>query len=699
MPAELAVIVIIAGIRLVGWGLWQWLAQHKTHQEGEWFGQLALGMGILGWVAFTLAQFGWFNLWLVGGLGLGIGSWGLAAWDWRLGIESWKKQLNKSITEPRDLLLAVAFILSCWLFFRPHQSVVGAADAGVYVSLAANISETGRILIHDDGLAQMPASLHRLFLRDLPESEYSPYYLFPAFFVDDPASGQIIPQFFHLYPVWGAIGYSLGGVKAALLTTGLWGALGALALYWLTRDWLGWRWGLAAFAGISLNALQIWFSRYPTTETMTQLLLWGGLWAYARWRKRSEPIWGLLAGILLGELFLTRIDTFFILIVPAFLFLATLQQNKLQRGDAVFYLPIVLLFIQSLIHAVWQSTPYFFNTFGHFWRLANAFPALPAGGVAVAGAGVGILWRRRGKTLEMPRPELWLWLGIAGIVGLGLYGWFIRPNADLPLRQYVDWYSGGQRVNQDRYNLIRVGWYLSPLGVWLAIAGSCILLRRQSKRAFPGGWAILFVGFFFSLLYLWRIQNNPIQIYAMRRYVPGLLPFAILAAVFGVEWLWRQQKWVGAAALALWLGGFLWSARGFVSQVDYAGIVTQLEALDERMPANSILLFNDAATIGQGDFIGTPLQFIYGHHAYTVRYPEQLESGSEDLRAAIQKWQANGRTVYWVGDASWLESQAIPHQIESATIAVEQLEGSEERKPTQIIESRWILELARLDDF
>ena len=693
MPAELAILLIVGGAWLVGRAGWQRFTTSANQDNGAWFGQLLLGVGIVGWMAFVLAEFGWFNIWLIGGLALIIIPFGLRG----IKVQGISSIAHHSLSPSNFVLLTLLPII--WLFFRPHEYLLGAADAGVYVSLGANIARTGSILVQDETLAEMPASLHTLFLRDLPDSEHSPFYLFPAFFVDTPETGQIIPQFYHLYPVWGGIGHSLGGVRANLLLTGLWGALGAMAVYWLVRDWLGWGWGLVAIAGISLNGMQIWFSRYPTSETLTQLLLWGGLWAFSRWRKNGDQMWGFLAGLLLGELFLARIDTFFLLIMPASLLLIQIQQKKLQKHDLSFYLPIFSLFLHSIIHALWQSPPYFYNTFGHFLRLIQAFPALPAGGVAVAGAGAGILWRRRGKPLVLPFPDLWLWAGIVGIVGLALYGWFVRPNTGLPLHQYGDWYSGQQRTNFDRFNLIRLGWYLSPLGVWLGVAGSCRLLYRQSKKALHGGWGIMFVSFFFSLLYLWRIQNNPVQIYAMRRYLPALLPFTIIAAIFALQWVWQKQKIVTVGITLFWLGSFLLFARGFISQVDYAGILDQFEAFNERMPANSILLFNDSALIGQGDFIGTPLQFIYGHRAYSLRYPDQLTAAtSKDLHQTIQKWQANGRTVYWVGERNWLEEQVISYQVETVEIAGNLLESSLDHKPTQLIENRWILDLAKLNN-
>ena len=172
---------------------------------------------------------------------------------------------------------------------------LGGADAGVYVNLGANIARTGAILIHDPTLAALDPSLYPSLLRPLPPGELTPYYLMPAFYVPATPAGLIIPQFYPLHPVWQAVAYALGGLRAELLMTPLWGFLGALAVYFTTRRLWGWRAGMLALAALSVTALQVWFARYPTTEMLTQYLLWTGVWALIAWMDKQEPR-GLWAG-------------------------------------------------------------------------------------------------------------------------------------------------------------------------------------------------------------------------------------------------------------------------------------------------------------------------------------------------------------------------------------------------------------------
>jgi hypothetical protein len=75
---------------------------------------------------------------------------------------------------------------------------------------------------------------------------------------------------------------------------------------------------------------------------------------------------------------------------------------------------------------------------------------------------------------------------------------------------------------------LRLGWYLTPLGIWLGVLGSGLMLWRVNRRTVMA----LALGFMFSGVYLWNISANPHHVYVMRRYVPAVMPFFILGAAY-----------------------------------------------------------------------------------------------------------------------------------------------------------------------
>jgi len=741
MPEWLALLLLAAAGLVLGWLLAIQFLPWQAHGQGRetfdaicaesggvpfLFAGLSLGLAAIGWTALALAELGWFStgrlaaLWLVAVLLLAF------AGRRRLGrgLRALKPAAEGPAPDRLNVLgdlrlspcleaagLVVWLAAATWLFFRPHEFVMGGADAGVYVNMAAQVADQGNLLIDDPTLAALDPALYPSLLRERQPGEGTPYYLFPGFNVVEEPAGRVIPDFFHLFPVWQAVVYGASGVWATLLMPGLWALLGCLAVYLTVRQAAGWPVAMLALAGLSVNALQVWFARYPVTETLTQYLLWTGLWAFGAWLSGRRPValWGLLAGLALGQVLLVRIDMIFLLALPVltagWLWLrhrapekGTGPAGRRQEGVLWFFLPAALLTAHMALHTLFISTPYFARIANYVSVMLKRFWAIPAALAVVAAAGLllAFLYRRR------PQPFWDAWrryrralLGTAGLLVLLLtaYGWFVRPVYGAA-PSFVDWYSDQRIVLTDRENLRRLGWYLSPLGVWLGAAGIALLLWRVKRVAV----AVVGVGLFFSVLYLWRIQATPHQIYAMRRYLPVTLPFFVVGGAYLMGWLAaRPRRWMQALALALaiaWLGGMAWSARGFISHVDNRGFISQLEELNNQLGRNSVLVVNDQAPVGMGDLVGTPLHFLYGHDVFTLREPQALDEAA--LTQQIGAWQSAGRDVYWVGEPTFLEEQGMAYSADAFTFRFTYLENVYDHKPARVLPAQWMLSLAKI---
>jgi hypothetical protein len=740
-----AVLVIVLAAGGLGWlalSLFGKDGSQTNADERGFFGvferaftALALGVTIMGWIAFVLAELGWYSLPTLILIWLAL----IALFAFRrrrrpmsaaqpltptaYPLPAHPRILHSTRLEPIFLLLWLGAAL--WLFFRPHEFIIGAADAGVYVNLGAWVAENGRLLINDPTFSQLSPDLYPALLRAQPVNPIANYYLFPAFFVAEAEGATIMPQFYHLHPVWLAVAYGLGGVWAALLLNGLWALLGSLAVYLTVRQFAGWEAAALALTGLTVNGVQQWFARYPTTEPLTQYLLWTGLWSLALWLSGRGPraLWALLAGLCLGELFLVRIDFYFIWLVLGLLFLWQWGRGELRRGAAWFYIPLGLLTAHSFLHGLTQSRPYFYELFGYGLRLLRVNWLVPTTAVFLILVALLLFGRYRDRLAALGRyRRTVLLLGVVLTLLLGIYGWFIRPAVGEAI-VWNDWYSTGQIPRTDHENLLRLGWYLSPVGVWLGILGICLLIWRADRRSA----VMVGVGLLLSLLYLWRIQTNPHHIYTMRRYVPVTLPFFIAAAAVLLVWLaaWRKPPLpvfsnpyavigrplplanangkrytdfglrlpglILAGLLAIvWLGGLGWLARGFVSQVDYPGLIAQVESLSQQVEPGAVLIFNDPAPIGQGDIIGTPLKFLFGLDVFTLRDPDALATAV--FAEQLDQWQAEGRAVYWLAVADGYDWPLAARPLQSIapyTITTFALEGRYDRRPTAVLPQVW----------
>ena len=720
MPAWSVVLLLPVAALVPGWLVVRQFGRGRPSLPLV-FAALALGLAALGWAALLLAEVGLFSMgrlalvWL-----LLVGA--LVALDlWRVKTDHRPPSADRHppsatrylplatnpLPRPELAFLAVWAVAAGWLFFRPHEYVLGAADAGVYVSLGASIAHEGRIVITDETLAALDPALLPALLRPLPDDPVAAYYLLPGFYVIGAPPGEITPQFYPLHPVWLAVAYGLAeataaptaeAIRAALLLNGLWAALGALAVYFTVRQFAGWPAAALALVALSLTALQVWFARYPTTEMLTQFVLWSGLCGLGHWLGGDGPgkLWALLAGVSLGLVFLVRVDMLVLLPLLALLVFWLLAGGRRAAAAGTlgwFLVPLALLVAHSFAHAWFQSRPYFVVHSGLGLRLLQVNWAIPVVAVLAAVAFLWLLRRSEARFLagyaRYRRMALGALIGVTLIVAV--YGWFVRPAIGAPVARQ-DFFSGGSVPLTDHENWRRLGWYLSPVGVWLGVAGTCLLIWRANRRMVM----VLAVGALFAMLYLWSLQANPHQVYAMRRFVPAAVPFLTVAAAALLRWLvGLRRPWpVVAVALAVvWLGGLAWSARGFVSQVDHRGLTAQLDALDGAFAPDSVLLFHDAVPIGAGDFFGTPLQFIYGHNAFALRDPDPPGA---DLVRAVEIWHNSGRAVYWIGDPAWLDAHGYEYETNVVTLTSRRLEESYEHKPAAILDDEWVLRIARI---
>lgn len=669
------------------------------------FAAFALGILIVGWLALLLAEFGLFGL---GALVLVVVAWMSAMGLWRrfsarrvepIGVRTGEEQL--AVWE--WVLLAGWLVVALWLFLRPHEYVYGGADAGVYVSLGAEIARQGGFRVVDGTLAEMTPEMRAAVLRSLPNTPGASSYLLPGFYVTDADTGRITPQFYPLHPVWQAVvfaaaGDSLAGIRIELLLTGVWMLLGTLAVYWAARDAGGPVVAALSLAALSLNALQVWFGRYPTSEALTQFLFWLGIWCGGRWLGERNParLWAFVAGVAFGSVFLVRIDT--LVLLPVFaLVLLWRWASGWYRADTWFAVPFVALVVHSLLHGHFFSGPYFYETVGYGVFLLSRLWLLAVMGIV---AGLIVLWWLARHPGRLRAPEHWRRpiLGALVVILLmyGAYGWFLRPALSVASLR-PDFFSGGEVPVTNHENWLRLGWYVTPLGIWLGILGGCLLVWRVERRML----LLVTIGWLFTAIYLWNVSANPHHVYVMRRYVPIVMPFLTLNAAYllGQGWRWvrdgrsARPAWVQRARPALatalvfavvaWAAGIGWAARGFVSRVDHAGLAAQLDELAGRLPPGAVLLFNDQAAVGQGDVWGTPLRFIYGFDAYALR--RSPVDATPVLVESIETWQNNGRPVVWVGDAGWLAQQGFAYRTERLVLSSDRLESSYDHKPQTVL--------------
>ena len=695
-----ALLLFLPGHLTQVWFIARWPLFSRRKWLEAAFISLLFSLCLTGWLALVLVEFGLFNatrlLVLVAAYCVVMGF--LINRQGKRGFrESWCVQ-----PEPGDRwtwLFLTVLLVAATLFFHPHEYVLGGSDAGVYVNLGAHITRTGSLPYQDPELAGLDPAAYPGLFREQPSHLLTRYIQFPGFYLSDTEPGTVIPQFYPLHSVWLAIFHSLGGLRASLYATPLWGVLACLAVGLTAATLYGRRTGVLAATMLALSATQIWFSRYPTSEALTQLLLFGGIYAFSRYAVEQSPLMGILAGLSLGQVMLVRVDTYFLLAIPV-LWVAYLRLiRRLERRQLVFLIPFLAMSLQSLAHGRLQSWPYLYNSYN--WQLERLpLSALAAvGGIFLAGFIILDVWVG-GRAQRLCELRRWVSRGATALATLvvlaALYAYFVRPGQANLTANMPYWYGEYIIPYVEPYNLVRLGWYLSPLGIALAVLGVWWMLRRDLSQQ-----TVLFLGLglFFSFLFLENSRNNPKHIYVMRRYVPMVIPAFAIAAAYAIERWWcrsHRLRWLALGVAVVQMALLLYGARSVVRQVDHQGIVAQLTPWVESLDSNAIILFDDDQPVSAGATVGTALRFLYGRTVFDLQ-EEFLEA--ETLEKLVRSWQTQGRPVLVaVGSNAVREPFAnwSVTPLPSLSLDTTVLEESYLHFPRQVLRSRLELELYEL---
>ncbi len=647
-------------------------------------------------VGLLLAELGCFSLAAV--ILVAAGYSGLLFWLlWRRGVGPTQFWRDRAPLDRWDLALLALVMVAIPLYARPHEYVLGGADAGVYVNIGANLARTGRLVIHDPLVASTPPDALSEFFRQHPESSAVTFSRFPAFFIEDAGLGLVVPQFFHLHPMWMGLFYSMAGVWGALLITPLWALLGGVSVYFAAAAVFGRRTATLSLALLSACPLQIWFARYPTSEALTLFLLFGAIYATIKYLSPASGVrpwpaaYGLSAGLGWGALLLARIDTLFTAAVPGLILLSLLLGRQWQRRHWWLALPWALVGLQAALHAVLIANAYthdaLLGAVAALGLTAEQVASLIAAGLLVLCglAALPRLWQRCVSWVTA-RRGVWSALLAALILLSASYAYLLRPHVE-ESHTYEYWYGEHAIQSSNHENLVRLGWYLSPLGVTMGTLGVAWITWRKLDRRTA---LFLGIGVFSSYLYLYNILNNPHHVYAMRRYVPAVVPTFLAGAAVFLDRLWiagRRQVplrvLAGLAGLAL-LGQLVWVDRVFLPQVDNQGLTDQLARLAAALPADDLILFDDTAPVGWGDSLGTALAYLYGRPVMTVR---QERPDPAILSERLAAWTRDGRGVTIIPGSRPAAFDVPGWELEPAgdmTLTYSSLESSYTHMPQQV---------------
>lgn len=512
-------------------------------------------------------------------------------------------------------LVAASFGLYC----RPAEYVLNSRDPGVYFLFADKLARTGALL-HKDPLVGAIASFHPF----LEGRKYPGFYVY--------GQDLIVPQFFPGPFAFLGLGDLIGGTWGNLLVVPVMGALAVGVAYTLGSELFG-RWaGLLGAGLLGASYAQVWWSRHPSSEVMTALLVLAGLWFAVRFVRGAGPLTGVFAGLLLGGVMLIRVDAFLAAAAIPLLFGFDLMTRRPLWRWLYPGVPLVVFAGLTILYLNTLGSRYLYVIYTEH-GLKEALALAPYAApflLALAGALLYVRhrWGRRMRSYLEIQGGRFALIGAAGLAAVALWAYFILP---VPWETLPD----GSR-DFDAYRtqiLVRLVWFVTPPVAVLGLAGFVLAARRLDA-----GRTLLLAAFLaFGALYAVVPNVAPDLPWATRRFVPAAFPIlALLAAHATVETgAWIGQTWNRRAGLAvsatLAAVAFAWTTYTTLPILTFQeldGAVSAFDKIEKKIPPAEVIYME----MPEGhDVTASTFEYLYNRpvlpydHTRFVRDVDELE--------------------------------------------------------------------------
>jgi Dolichyl-phosphate-mannose-protein mannosyltransferase len=627
--------------------------QETTPLDEALFLAFAVSVAVSAWVALLLGELGLFSLPRAATVVAAGGLVAALAGRRRLGFAVGKTIGRRPATAlvPAFVVLVLAFALQA----RPSHHLVGGRDPGAYIASMGLIARTGGIAYIDPLVLAVPPEDAEVFFRHPDKPEAFSWARFMGFDLERPQTGRVFPEFFHLFPAFGAYLFAAMGTKGALATPVVFSVLGTLAVFLAFRRLLGDAPALLGALLLGANQVHVWFARFPASETASLFLFFLALLAFTRFEESGSPAFAALAGAALGLGLLVRIDAILVLL-PLGLYLGhRLARRDLEpRALAALLVPFTLIVGHAALHATLFARKYllqvltrrYWNHPPEVWAGVALAAVLALGFVFAMGPRVAAWTDRHERTLRRA--------GVGLVVMLAAYAYFLRPQLSAwaggdgndPTRALANpgvlLSLGFDRLAaHDAGAFHRLSWFITPLGLWLGVAGLCLLiLTGRRKHLFPLLLLAAFGGFYF---YKIRVWND--YFFALRRFVPVVLPFLMAGAAFALVRLARRNargRLVAAALTLVLFAAFARDTARIAGFRDWVGSVDFVRDLSRRFSKQDAVLFEQPRSI---HLVSLPLWALYGVN--TLEFA-RFDPDPRHLQHLLEAWRGRFRNVYFV---------------------------------------------------
>lgn len=546
-----------------------------------------------------------------------------------------------SIDLPDAFALMAAIVFAIVAASGRDETLGGGRDQQIYAEAAVALSERG----HAVGRYSQLDEADRDLLRSLGG------VLVPGLTRARNGVDQSIGTTHPLgWPVWLALAHAMFGIDALYAANAIVFALGGLLLFLLLRRIVAP--GIAVAATCLFLALpsSIWIAGISLSEPMAMALLLAVPLLAGAGICRSG--WRIAALLLAATL--VRMDSALLipaLIAAAMLAYVAMPTRRTAAEARRFALFQVATFGVAMLF-YWTLFP------GYLRSVLDETATIAAISLALALAVVVAVPESLTGLRQAINAQPTRVAAIALLIGFFAYAAAIRPTLQpFHLIQQASDLDGRRDYREE--SLLNLATYVSWPILVFALAGVSYAIQRSwmgRHGAFRS--LLLVIGLGPTLLYLWAPQVSPDHPWAVRRFVPTIIPYVIVFAALSVNALTRRLGRMGTAAgtIAL-IAPYAVVATEFPPQQilirENHGITNQIDTIAHELPEGLVVALNADEDISSALFIayGKPVAIVasgvvnqasieqvtnwivakakLGHPAWLLHGPELWHSGAD----------------------------------------------------------------------
>jgi Dolichyl-phosphate-mannose-protein mannosyltransferase len=558
-------------------------------------------------------------------------------------------------------------------FTRPL--IVAVSGVAAMTALNAGFSSQNVVQDRDPGAyvdsGQWFAHHHTFFFDGLVGAfTLHPHQLFVAGagFQAGAPGGRLYPQFLHVVPAFLAGANWIGGVSFMFRANALLGALALLAFFAFARTWLDERLAAVAVILLAVNLVEVLHSRNTYSEILSQVFLFGGLWALAEAERVGRTSVYAVAGLLLGATCMVRIDGFLFLIPLTLIATVRLwrahalpnaEAARARRAVVAAAAGVLLTSALGLVDGIRFSRPYLDDNKAFLLEIAAAWIA------TVIGCRLA-LWVHERRSRPILRRRFVTFLGSAAALAIVLvfaWAWFVRPHTEIGhqlarrVGGIVDLrnpqFAPEQRIRTfSEQTVPRLDLFVGAATLAGGILGAAFVTRRVISDPSDPRLPFLLLFGVTTTLYVWQPSIAADMVWFLRRFLPVTIPGLILFSMVLTQELmhlrWRVAK---AGAVLLIVGGLalpLALLPNHIFQRTHVALATGLQQACARLGPDAAIVIVQSSNIVNGPQYRYPQALQAFCRVPVATAPPGL--GSSFYRTLATEWKQRGRRLELVAD-------------------------------------------------